>query len=117
MSEPTVSTPYGVLDRAALLKAQQSFDTRVLLKMVEELDRFTASVRDPDGLRDQLLQLHRMSHSVINGAGLAGSSDETLPELAMGVLTEIEDLLATLRTWCAPLQTLQALEPDESMDR
>lgn len=28
MSEQTVSTPYGVLDRASLLKAQQSFDTR-----------------------------------------------------------------------------------------
>lgn len=39
MSEQTVSTPYGVLDRASLLKAQQSFDTRALLQMVEALDR------------------------------------------------------------------------------
>lgn len=62
MSEQTVSTPYGVLDRAALLKAQQSFDTRALLQMVEALDRFLVGAREQDGLRDQLLQLHRMSH-------------------------------------------------------
>lgn len=111
MSDETVSTPYGVLSRAALEEAQQSFDTRVLLAMVEELDRFLVSAREQDGLRDQLLQLHRMSHSVINGAGLAGPSDATLPELATDLLMEVADLLAMLRAWCAPLEALQALDP------
>lgn len=113
MSDQTVSTPYGLLDRTALEEAQRSFDTRVLLTMVEQLDRFLVAIREQDGLRDQLLQLHRISHSVINGAGLAGSSDETLPELATDILMEVADLLATLRAWCAPLEALQALEPQE----
>lgn len=51
MSEQTVSTPYGVLDRASLLKAQQSFDTRALLQMVEALDRFLVGAREQDGPR------------------------------------------------------------------
>ena len=113
MSEPTVSTPYGVLDRAALLKAQQSFDTRVLLQMVEALDLFIAGAREQDGLRDQLLELHRVSHSVINGAGLSGSSDATLPELATDILMELNEMVTMLRGWCTPLEELQALSVPE----
>lgn len=109
MSDQTVSTPYGLLDRAALREAQQSFDTRGLLRMVEELDRFTIGAREQDGLRDQLLQLHRLSHAVINGAGLSGSSAESLPELATDILMEVQQAVAVLRAWCAPLEVLQAL--------
>lgn len=109
MSDQTVSTPYGLMDRAALQEAQQSFDTHVLLRMVDELDRFTIGAREQDGLRDQLLQLHRLAHTVVNGAGLAGSSDETLPELATDILMEVSEAVATLRAWLAPLEVLQAL--------
>lgn len=117
MSEQTVSTPYGVLDRASLLKAQQSFDTRALLQMVEALDRFLVGAREQDGLRDQLLQLHLMSHSVINGAGLSGSSDATLPELATDTLMELHEMLTMLRSWCPPLEELQALAPRDEAPR
>jgi hypothetical protein len=109
MSDQTVSTPYGLMDRAALQEAQQSFDTGVLLTMVEQLDRFTSGAREQDGLRDQLLLLHRLAHTVINGSGLAGSSNETLPELATDILMEVSETVATLRTWLLPLEALQAL--------
>lgn len=109
MSDQTISTPYGLMDRAALQEAQQGFDTHVLLRMVEELDRFTIGAREQDGLRDQLLQLHRLAHTVINGAGLAGSSAESLPELATDILMEVRDTVTTLRAWLAPLEALQAL--------
>ncbi len=109
MSQYTVATPYGLMDRAALQEAQQSFDTNVLLRMVDELDRLTIGVREQGGLRDQLLQLHRLAHTVINGAGLAGSSAETLPELAADILMEVRETVSTLRAWLEPLEALQAL--------
>lgn len=109
MSQHTVSSPYGLMDRAALQEAQQSFDTNVLLRMVDELDRFTIGAREQDGLRDQLLQLHRLAHTVINGAGLAGASTETLPELSADILMEVRETVTTLRSWLEPLEVLQAL--------
>ena len=109
MSEQTTFTPYGILDTEALQEAEQSFDTRVLLRMVEELDRFTIPARQEDGLRDQLLCLHAMAHSVINGARMSAPASESLPELAGVVLDEVQESIAVLQRWLEPLQTLQAL--------
>lgn len=109
MTDQTTSTPYGLLDTEALQEAEQSFDTRVLLRMVEELDRFTIPARQEDGLRDQLLSLHAMAHSVINGARLSAPAGESLPELAEVVLDEVQETIAVLQRWIQPLQTLQAL--------
>lgn len=111
MNDQTVSTPYGLMDRAALQKAEQSFDTRMLLKMVEELDRFTIGARQQDGLRDQLLQLHAMAHSVINGARLSAPAGESLPELAGAVVSELEEAIEMLQRWVRPLEILRDLAP------
>lgn len=109
MSESTISTPYGLLDRQALASAEQSFDTRHLLRMVEELDRITIPARQEGGLRDRLLLLHAMAHSVINGAGLSAPAGESLPESAGDVLSEVVEAIETLRRWIAPLEVLQGL--------
>ena len=82
-SGETVVTAYGRLDKTALLEPQNTYDTRVLLMVVEQLDKFIAAARGQDGLRDMLLRLHGMAHSVVNGAGLSvATGEETLPELA-----------------------------------
>lgn len=109
MNDLTTSTPYGVLDSAALGEAEQSFDTRSLLRMVEELDRFTIPARQEDGLRDQLLKLHAMAHSVINGARLSTPAGESLPELAGDVLSEVLEAIDTFQRWVKPLETLENL--------
>ena len=109
MSDLTTSTPYGILDSASLLEAEQSFDTRSLLRMVEELDQFTIPARQDGGLRDQLLRLHAMAHSVINGAGLSAPAGESLPDLASDVIGEVQEAIDTLQRWVQPLETLQNL--------
>ena len=109
MSDLTTSTAYGTLDSAALQEAEQSFDTRSLLRMVDELDRFTIPARQEGGLRDQLLRLHAMAHTVINGARLSAPAGESLPELATDVLSEVQDAIDTLQRWVRPLEVLQNL--------
>lgn len=109
VSESTISTPYGLLDRQALASAEQFFDTRHLLRMVEELDRISIAARQDGGLRDQLLLLHAMPHSVINGAGLSAPAGESLPESAGDVLSEVVEVIETLGRWIAPLEVLQRL--------
>lgn len=69
-SDDTVETAYGRLDRAALRQAQHTYDTTILLRMVDDLDAMLAEARAEDGLRDMLLRLHGMAHTVINGAGM-----------------------------------------------
>ena len=114
MSDPetTVLTAYGRLDRASLTRLQSTYDTSKLLHAVEQLDRVVGNARGQDGLRDVLLRLHGMAHAVVNGAGLSGSADEeSLPELALEVTSEIRQTIATLQGWVKliePLETLQA---------
>lgn len=105
----TTATPYGLLDTRALEEAQQSFDTRVLLKMIEELDRFTIPARQEGGLRDQVLRLHGMAHSVINGARLSTPAGDSLPGLATDILGEVQEAIDMLQRWFRPLQALQNL--------
>ena len=114
MSDPetTALTAYGRLDKAALTRLQSTYDTSKLLRAVEQLDRIVGNARGQDGLRDVLLRLHGMAHAVVNGAGLSGSADEeSLPELALEVTSEIRQTIATLQGWVKliePLETLQA---------
>lgn len=59
------------------------------------------------------VRMNCISHSVINGAGLSGSSDQTLPELATDILLEVSDVVAALKAWCIQLEALQALAPTD----
>jgi hypothetical protein len=82
-SKNTVATAYGPLDKAALLEAQNRYDTRGLLQAVDELDELVAAVTAEDGVRDMLLRLHGTAHTMIDGAELSVATNrETLPELA-----------------------------------
>ena len=103
-------TAYGRLDRASLTRLQSTYDTSKLLRAVEQLDRVVGNARGQDGLRDVLLRLHGMAHAVVNGAGLSGSAQESLPELAFEATSEIRQTIATLQEWVKliePLETLQ----------
>ena len=63
-----IRTPYGPVRETALEELQSCFDTRQLLAAVDQGDRFCAQWREE--LRDDLLALHAMAHTVINGAPL-----------------------------------------------
>lgn len=106
------STPYGMVDGATLGDLRQTYDTSGLLRMVDELDALVRDLRDEDGLRDMLLRLHGMAHTVINGAGMSVASDgDELPEVAFDTIAELQRTIAILKAWVATLEPLERLTP------
>jgi len=111
-SDKTVETAYGRLDQAALRQAQDTYDTTILLRMVDELDALLADACAEDGLRDMLLRLHGMAHTVINCAGMTvGTGEETLPELASDAMGEMLRIASLLRGWLRQIEPLERLTP------
>lgn len=110
--DATVVTAYGRLDRAALTQAQRTYDTSVLLSVVEELDRIVGRARGPDGLRESLLRLHGMAHAVINGAALTvPANEESLPASALDATAEILRTISMLEGWVKMIEPLESLQP------
>ncbi|MFS8978228.1 Tn3 family transposase post-transcriptional regulator TnpC [Cupriavidus necator] len=111
-SNDTVETAYGRLDRAALRQVQDTYDTTILLRMVDDLDAILAEARAEDGLRDMLLRLHGMAHTVINGAGMTVTTgEESLPELAFDLLAELLRIVTMLKGWLVQIEPLEQLTP------
>lgn len=116
MTEPSrlISTAYGNLDRDALEEVRGSFDTTTLLQSIDELNALIHELTDEDGLRDRLLRLHAMAHTIINGAPLAARvGPDSLPELAEEISSELLEMVEMLEGWVqriAPLGQLAAGE-------
>ena len=64
--EEVVQTPYGEVRARGLEELRSSFDTRRLLQTVEVIDRFCGQWKRE--LHDDLLAIHSMAHTVVNGA-------------------------------------------------
>lgn len=106
---PDIETPYGVVDADALQSMQQRYDTMIIQQAVDLFDMIRARC-GPDGLRDDLLRLHGMAHTVINGASLSYSTDDlTLGEQADCTIEELEDWVMTLEKMILALRPLQEL--------
>jgi hypothetical protein len=109
--EENTQTPYGEVRAEGLAELQSNFDTRELLRMVEDLDRFWAQWKRE--LRDDLLAVHAMAHTVLNGAPLsAAPGEESLPGAAYSVGEELREWRETLATAIALLDQIADLEPD-----
>ncbi|QRQ85919.1 Tn3 family transposase post-transcriptional regulator TnpC [Cupriavidus oxalaticus] len=107
---PDIDTPYGKVDAEALQALRDTFDTTTILRVVDQLDAIRARCCEPAGLRDDLLRLHGMAHTVINGAALAYST--TAPNL----VDQAEDIIEELDDWVLLLKrAVQALRPLESL--
>lgn len=109
----TVQTAHGLVDASALDAARNSFDTSVLLQSVDDIDEVVHQLSGEGGLRDQLLQLHAMASTVLNGAGISSSSGTTLPDAAFDVIDDLREIVSVLRRAvdrAAPLAALAAAE-------
>ena len=74
----------------ALENLQSTFDTTQLLKAVDDFDRLCAQWKKE--LRDELLRVHAMAHTVINDAPLScAPGDEGLGEVASSLAEEFQD--------------------------
>src|SRR5271167_2130544 len=107
------ATPYGEVDAAALDALQSGYDTTRMLDAVGRLDEVRASIYDPEGLREDLLRLHRIAHTLVNGAGLTvGTQDEFFVDQVTDVIDQIEQYVADLLGIRDVLQPLETLRPD-----
>ncbi|WP_035878570.1 Tn3 family transposase post-transcriptional regulator TnpC [Cupriavidus sp. amp6] len=109
---PDMDTPYGKVDADALQTLQETFNTLAILRAVDQLDAIRARC-EPDGLRDDLLRLHGMAHTVINGASLSYvTNGPTLMEQFDAVMEELDDWIAMLRQTQRALLPLEKLRPE-----
>lgn len=108
----TVKTAYGLVDEEALDDLQETFDTRTLLALVDDLDSLVDLIRSEDGLRDELMRLHGMIHTVLNGVGLSVmAGEDTLPDVVVDSLTSIRSMRSTMNAWILALEPLEKLVP------
>jgi hypothetical protein len=106
-----IQTPYGELSAPGLEELRKSFDTRQLLKAVDDLDRFCALWKKE--LRTDLLRLHGMAHTLINDAPLTSvQGEEDMCEAAFSIAEEFHDWQQSLRSAIAGLDQLAGLAPD-----
>jgi len=109
---PDTQTPYGPVDTEALRRLQDSFDTIEILRIVDLVDTIRTRFHEPAGIRDDLLQLHGMAHTVLNGASLvSGAANPALVEQAETIVEELEDLIRLLQRAVQALRPLELLRP------
>ena len=109
-----IQTPYGEVRAEGLAELQASFDTRQMLEAVDDLDRFCAQWKRE--LRGDLLRLHGMAHTVINGAPLASMpGEEGLSELAFSIAEELRDWQESLRSSIVQLDRIAGHVPESLM--
>ncbi|WP_322067270.1 Tn3 family transposase post-transcriptional regulator TnpC [Burkholderia ubonensis] len=98
----TTTTFFGDVDTAALARLESSYDTTRLLAAVDIIDRIRTQLYDPEGLRDDLLEIHSMAHSILNGmlsipSRHEGSFAEQVLD-ALGLIDEFVEALTLVRT-------------------
>jgi hypothetical protein len=80
--------------------------------MVDELAVAAQAAQGEDSLREMVLRLHAMAHTVVKGAGVSVATDgETLPELAESVVDEMHETITRLQKWMSQLESPLGLEP------
>jgi hypothetical protein len=106
------STPYGKVRTDALAQLEGSFDTQLLLNAVDTLDRLRELVTTPR-FRDDLLRLHGMAHTIVNGAALtAPAGGEAIWELAGALSMELDEILEDLTEAVNLVNRLADLAPE-----
>lgn len=112
-----LKTEYGLVDRAKLEQLQQSYDTNRLLDAVGLIDDIRRRICDPEGLRDELLELHRMAMAVVNEnpTGLS-ATDEPIWSKATDLEFELSDYAAKLAEVAKLIEALSMLAPEDDWD-
>ncbi|EIU4991457.1 Tn3 family transposase post-transcriptional regulator TnpC [Pseudomonas aeruginosa] len=106
-------TPYGEVDAVALERLREDFDTSQLLRLVDRLDASLADLGGIVAVRDELLKLHAMALTLVEGSAL------TVPIENACIWSEAESLhqdLESLSEWARSAQAgiapLLGLAPD-----
>ncbi len=110
----SIDTAVGRVDAQRLEELREKFDTHRLLELVDALDEWGGRIVEQDGLRADLLRLHALAHTLINGAPLSiAAKDETIAELADHLESEFLDIAEAAKHAMSLLRPLTRLAPDE----
>lgn len=107
-------TPYGDVDAMKLETLRDAYDTTALLALVEHFDRLRPLFSPDGGIRDELLHLHAMAHTVINDGPLSGTANGTdIWEAAQDLIDELFGVVGVVHAALETLQPLADLAPIE----
>jgi hypothetical protein len=117
MNEKNCETDYGTLNSKKLEELQQSFDTTKILAAVDTIDEIRYRICEPDGIRQELLDLHAMAHTIINGdSSLNVPIGTCIWEVAQELELEIDEFATKLSEIANLLVKLGDLVPDDEDD-
>lgn len=106
-------TPYGEVDAAALDKLRDSFDTSQILRLVDQLDACLAELGGIVAVRDQLLTLHAMALTLVEGSALTVPTEHAcIWSEAESFQQDLEALAGWVRSAQAGIAPLVNLVPD-----
>ncbi|EPK5043032.1 Tn3 family transposase post-transcriptional regulator TnpC [Pseudomonas aeruginosa] len=106
-------TPYGEVDIAALDRMRAGFDTSQLLRLVEGLDACLSEMGGITALRDELLKLHSMALTIVEGTAPAAPTENAcIWAEAESVQLGLEALATWIRSAQGFLTPLTSLEPE-----
>lgn len=108
------TTPYGDVDAASLERLRECYDTGSLLAQVDQLDALAPRLnRFHVRSRDELLRLHRMTNTVLNGAPLTEpAGEDDLWVAAQNLADGFREIADTLLQLADAVQPLADLQPD-----
>lgn len=111
-------TPYGRVNGQVLDELYESFDTMRILEAVDIIDEIRNHICEPDQMRQDLLRLHGMAHTLINGADMTESPDPEKPiwELAEEIDMTMFEWAPKLEKVIDTLQQLLRLIPEEEWE-
>jgi hypothetical protein len=113
MADHPTKTPFGPVNASTLEHLRESFETQQLLEAVDQMDHI-AELVNGSAFRRDLLRLHGMAHTIINGAPQTVASKETIWELASALAMELEDVVEDLQSTLGLLQQLAELAPEDA---
>jgi hypothetical protein len=117
MNKKDCETSYGTLNSKKLEELQQNFDTTKILAAVDTIDEIRYRICEPDGMRQDLLDLHAMAHTIINGDSTLNVPRGTcIWEVAQDLELEIDEFATKLSEIADLLIKLGELVPDEDID-
>lgn len=106
-------TPYGEVDAAALERLRNDFDATQLLRLVDRLDACLAEMGGITAMRDELLQLHAMALTLVEGiAPTVPTEDACIWSEAESVQLGLEALMSWIRSAQIGIAPLVGLVPD-----
>jgi hypothetical protein len=116
MNEKNCETDFGTLNSKKLEELQRSFDTTKILAAVDTIDEIRYRICEPDGMRQDLLDLHAMAHSIINGDSTNAPRGMCIWEVAQELELELDEFATKLSEITDLLAQLGELVPDDEDD-